>query len=123
MSEKYQYVCPHCLKKFDYYNFWFQCPKFSEKSQKIHTNTGTDGVFAKITTTNRRGEDSKYCATVRRKMGYPSQSDYGRDFIADDFQNGYFKYQGRTRGKKVPSETRCYYCKNKTHTHVCPSCH
>lgn len=118
-----QYICPHCLKKINYDNFWFKCAKFSQESYDLHDKTkkGVD-INKKITDTvgKKNQKDTGYCATLRKAMDYPDS--YPRQEIAEDFGNGYFKYQGHIKKNRVPTEAKCYYCGERTKIHICPLC-
>ena len=95
-----QYVCPHCLKKFNYDDFWFKCPIFSEKSLKIHDDKAPNSIYDKIVKVDNN-KDSKYCISLRKDMDYPPEAEFPRNAIGDDFANGYFKYQGRVKKDKI----------------------
>ncbi len=122
-----EYVCPRCLNKFEYGNFWFQCAKFSEKSESVH-----EEMAKKIRETQKKFKgnaeedvkaDSKECKKVREDMCYPEQKVYGRNDIAQDCTDGYFKDLAKSKGKKVPDSAKCYYCNEEASVHICPKCH
>lgn len=129
-----QYVCPNCLNKFDFGDYWFQCAKFTEESEKIHGDNPDDyGNPKKIREINPKVKDkelasksskadSAYCAKIRKDMGYAEQEKCDRNIIADDCVQGNFKCLTKVKGNEIPQSAPCYYCKEEATQHICPNC-
>lgn len=117
-NEKKYYICPYCLGRFEYDNFWFQCDKVGKKYEKNHSiwleKLGLDNNKAK-----------KSLDDIRKKMFYDPEEEDIRTLIMDDCDLGNFRHMGKTDGKTIPLGSNCFYCGKLAYTHICPNpaCH
>lgn len=111
-NKKNEYICPYCLSRFNYDNFWFACdlpPELKKKHDKI---------------CEQLAKSPNKIKKIRKDMGYPeSQEDYPDNEIINDCGNGYFKGTEKHKPEEVPGFGKCYYCGKPATHHICPNCH
>ncbi len=112
-NKKQQYICPHCLGRFYYDSFWFECFK-DGKSEKIHTEACEE-----------LAKNKKKISDVRKKMPEYNEAECEDKVIIDDCDQGFFKCLDKHKDDEVPDGATCYYCGEVATHHICPNpeCH
>lgn len=141
-----RYICPHCLRRFNYDNIWFRCFYHNgddhERYEKKHLKAEEELNLGEYNPKGRKPaidcySNGKGVKAFRRRYvesfgkedpDYPLSERTDEEIkalaeeIANNIRSGDFRYPiGKLDGKKLPADAECTYCGKLVHEVVCPS--